>query len=155
MWAFLFKMAKTYYEKLKDPKWQRLRLEVMQRDDFACTRCGDKDKTLNVHHWQYAKSGNPWDVHIDDMETVCEDCHSNIESMILACKTFLKLNKKFSFDEEIDIKGYGETVYIGHLFRALFDNESTPHKLAVDSFKLYLIGVINGRKEHSDAKQNT
>lgn len=27
-------MLKTYYEKLKDPRWQRKRLEVMQRDDY-------------------------------------------------------------------------------------------------------------------------
>jgi hypothetical protein len=155
MWAFLFKMAKTYYEKLKDPRWQKLRLEVMQRDDFACTRCGDKESTLNVHHWFYAKSGNPWDAEFGDMDTLCEDCHSHVESMISTCKTFIKLNKKFSFDEEIEINGYGKTVYIGHLFRALFDNEGSLYKLAVDSFKLYLIGIINGRKENSNAKQNT
>ena len=79
MWAFLFKMAKTYYEKLKDPRWQRKRLEVMERDEWKCRRCKCEGKTLNVHHKRYAKNGDPWGVELKDLVTLCEHCHEVIE----------------------------------------------------------------------------
>lgn len=79
MWAFLFKMAKTYYEKLKDPRWQKKRLEVFNRDNFACTKCKSKDNTLNVHHKKYAKNGDPWGVELEDLVSLCENCHKKYE----------------------------------------------------------------------------
>jgi hypothetical protein len=72
-----------YSEKLRDPRWQRKRLEIMQRDDFTCLACGDKNTTLNVHHLQYA--GNPWDAKDESLETLCEPCHDKRS----------KLNKQF------------------------------------------------------------
>ncbi len=75
-----------YSEKLKDPRWQRKRLEVLSRDDFTCLCCGDSSSTLNVHHKQY--SGNPWDAPLDALETLCHACH---ESRGLLNKAFLNL----------------------------------------------------------------
>jgi hypothetical protein len=66
-----------YSEKLRDPRWQRKRLEIMQRDNFACTLCSDSKSTLNVHHWEY--KGEPWDVENDNLSTVCVSCHELIE----------------------------------------------------------------------------
>ncbi len=65
----------TYSEKLRDPRWQRKRLEVMQRDDFACQKCGAKDKTLNVHHMIYRKGAEPWEYPLNLLLTLCEPCH--------------------------------------------------------------------------------
>jgi hypothetical protein len=62
-----------YSDKLKDPRWQRKRLEIMQRDDFCCMSCSRKDLTLNVHHKEY--HGNPWDAPNESLETLCERCH--------------------------------------------------------------------------------
>lgn len=73
-------MAKTYYEKLKDPRWQKKRLEVMQRDCFACRQCGDKTSTLNVHHMLYRKNAEPWDYDPDLLITLCEACHATSEA---------------------------------------------------------------------------
>lgn len=67
-------MSKPYCEKLKDPRWQKKRLEVMQRDEFTCRDCGAKDKTLNVHHCHYSKGG-PWATPDKFLLTLCEDCH--------------------------------------------------------------------------------
>jgi len=64
-----------YSDKLRDPRWQKKRLEVMQRDDFTCLACGDKTTTLNVHHKYY--SGNPWEADMDGLETLCETCHKD------------------------------------------------------------------------------
>lgn len=66
----------TYSEKLKDPRWQKLRLEIMSRDKFTCQWCSETTKTLNVHHFVYSKSRNPWDISDEsDLITICEDCH--------------------------------------------------------------------------------
>ena len=67
---------KSYYELLRDPRWQRRRLEIMQRDDFECTDCGDKENPLNVHHVRYKRGRKPWEYDDCDLETLCEDCHA-------------------------------------------------------------------------------
>lgn len=67
--------TKTYYEKLKDPRWQKKRLEILNRSDFSCERCGDKESTLNVHHLRYIKGNDPWDYSGSDLMAMCESCH--------------------------------------------------------------------------------
>lgn len=71
-------MAKTksaYAQKLLDPRWQRLRLEILQRDDFACTHCGDNSSTLHVHHGYYEFGKEPWEYSPGSLKTLCESCH--------------------------------------------------------------------------------
>jgi len=65
----------TYAEKLKDPRWQRKRLQIMERDKFTCRFCRSKDKTLNVHHKIYTKGKSPWEYEDYVFVTLCEDCH--------------------------------------------------------------------------------
>lgn len=69
----------SYSDKLRDPRWQKKRLEVMQRDAFTCVICGDAGTPLNIHHSKY--SGDPWDVEIEHLKTVCEHCHSAIHEL--------------------------------------------------------------------------
>ena len=64
----------TYAQKLRDPRWQKKRLEVMSRDGFKCRDCGDSTATLNVHHCAYDRRG-PWMVNDNLLLTLCEDCH--------------------------------------------------------------------------------
>ena len=64
-----------YAEKLKDPRWQRRRLEVLERDNFTCELCGATHKTLHVHHGYYANDMDPWDYAMSSLHCVCEDCH--------------------------------------------------------------------------------
>jgi hypothetical protein len=64
-----------YSEKLRDPRWQKKRLEIFQRDGFTCMACGDKSSTLHVHHWYYERGEDPWDTPDRDLETLCELCH--------------------------------------------------------------------------------
>lgn len=71
-------MAKSYYEKLKDPRWQKKRLEIMERDGFCCNNCYDKNSTLNVHHVFYIKNKNPWEYDSRILSTLCENCHKRI-----------------------------------------------------------------------------
>ncbi len=82
-------------EDLKNPKWQRTRLEIMQRDNWACTKCGAKDKTLNVHHVRYIEGRKPWEYCSSDLETICEICHSKLHK-VKNLYHASSLNKKLS-----------------------------------------------------------
>lgn len=66
---------KSYSEKLLDPRWQKKRLEIMQRDGFKCFYCGDATLTLHVHHQMYM-GPNPWDTPAECLITLCKDCHA-------------------------------------------------------------------------------
>jgi 5-methylcytosine-specific restriction endonuclease McrA len=65
-----------YSDKLKDPRWQKKRLEIMQRDNFTCCRCSDTKSSLNVHHLSY--NGEPWDQDSGKLITLCCHCHEVI-----------------------------------------------------------------------------
>lgn len=65
----------TYSQLLKDPRWQKRRLEIMQRDNFTCQICGHNDKPLHVHHVCYDKKLKPWEYNDGQLITLCEDCH--------------------------------------------------------------------------------
>lgn len=67
---------KPYWEKLKDPRWQRKRLEVLESNDFECEVCGDGESTLHVHHKQYFKGREPWEYDRRQLAVLCESCHS-------------------------------------------------------------------------------
>lgn len=67
----------AYSKKLLDPRWQKKRLEIMNRDNFSCTCCGNNESTLNIHHKSY--KNNPWEVDNDQLVTVCVLCHKIYE----------------------------------------------------------------------------
>lgn len=66
----------SYFEKLKDPRWQRKRLEVMQHHNFCCELCGNDELTQHVHHKTYIKGREPWDYECEQLSLLCESCHS-------------------------------------------------------------------------------
>lgn len=72
-------MAKSYSAKLLDPRWQKKRVEILQRDNFTCQLCGDTRTTLHVHHDAY--KGNPWNIGNDKLKTVCAHCHDVIHKL--------------------------------------------------------------------------
>ncbi len=67
----------TYAEKLKDPRWQRKRLEIFERDEWHCQCCLDGENTLVVHHLRYEKGKEPWEYPNECFKTLCESCHNN------------------------------------------------------------------------------
>ena len=85
----------NYSELLKDPRWQKRRLEILNANNFTCECCGDKETTLHIHHITY--HGLPWEASDDMMQCVCADCHYILED--------IKKISKFIFYE------YGYKIY--------------------------------------------
>lgn len=69
----------TYSEKLKDPRWQKKRLQVLESAGWACQSCFDKEETLHVHHLRY--HGEPWDAPNNELECLCATCHNFREGL--------------------------------------------------------------------------
>lgn len=69
--------SNQYLEKLKDPRWQKKRLEIFERDGWECTNCGNKDETLHVHHTYYLSGREPWEYPDGSLKTRCEMCHKD------------------------------------------------------------------------------
>lgn len=121
-------MKKTYSEKLKDPRWQKKRLQIFERDKFTCTGCGETKKTLHVHHALYLKNKDPWDYENDFLHTLCENCHSlrgEVEDAFKEClarlPTYIFINFKHQIDEFS--KKYSFLSLI-HLIRTAIEIES-------------------------------
>ena len=88
---------KTYFEKLKDPKWQKMRLKVLERDEWKCQICDNDQNTLAVHHRYYEKGKEPWDYPMEALITLCEECHTSERENRPACEELLLdcLRRKF------------------------------------------------------------
>jgi len=65
----------NYLEKLKDPRWQKLRLKVFERDEWTCQSCLTDDNSLCVHHTYYEEGLEPWEYPLHSLVTLCELCH--------------------------------------------------------------------------------
>ena len=87
---------KEYSEYLKNPKWQKKRLEILSRDNFSCVVCGkgiETDTSLHVHHLSYMKGRMPWEYDNSNFVTLCEHCHSEVHNKRLKlCATKNKKN---------------------------------------------------------------
>jgi hypothetical protein len=64
-----------YQQKLLDPRWQKKRLEILSRDEWACQKCFDSESTLHVHHRYYEKDKDPWEYDAQALVTLCANCH--------------------------------------------------------------------------------
>lgn len=102
-------LKQQYSEKLKHPKWQKKRLEIMQRDNFTCRICGDTETTLNIHHLKYINSANPWDIDDEYLITLCEHCHKEVEE-------FKKEINDFKIGDIKIVKGSGDTTRLMMIF---------------------------------------
>lgn len=70
----------TYSDKLKNPKWQKKRLSVLNRDKWKCKLCGDADTNIQVHHTKYV-GANPWDTPDEFLISICEHCHQVLHEL--------------------------------------------------------------------------
>lgn len=121
---------KTYSEKLRDPRWQKKRLFILNRDEFTCQWCQDKESTLHIHHLKY--KGEPWEVEDEFLITLCENCHQCIDenyqgaaarliaalrSKAFAAEHLIKLAKAIENSPLTGIPFEPTTDTIAHIFR--------------------------------------
>lgn len=64
-----------YSDQLRDPRWQKKRLEILKRDDWACVLCKDDTINLQVDHKYYTKGKMAWEYPNEALQTLCERCH--------------------------------------------------------------------------------
>jgi hypothetical protein len=138
-----FMSARSYAEKLKDPRWQRKRLEIMERDKFTCQHCRDETRTLNVHHKHYKKRADPWDYEDGLLITLCESCHELLEFRIK------ELSKFMSDSCDNSYRLYEYAVFISRLDRS---NDPVMQgllgaQLWFQSFYSHLVQVLEDKKK--------
>ena len=89
----------TYYDKLKDPRWQKKRLEIFERDGWKCRSCSDSESTLVVHH-RYYENIEPWEYPDEALITLCENCHEQETNLTIIEKSLLReLRIRFLTDD--------------------------------------------------------
>lgn len=69
------KRNQSYSDKLKSPKWQKKRLEILSKRGFKCEVCGDEENQIQVHHKTYMYGLEPWQYDDSVYQVLCEKCH--------------------------------------------------------------------------------
>lgn len=113
----------TYSEKLKDPRWQRRRTEILNRDEFTCQKCYDTETELHVHHKEYNKGKMVHEYSDDQLVTLCAHCHFQIEAIKKSSPAtefenikILKISNPHS-DKRLMFVSYDE-IFITKMYRA-------------------------------------
>ncbi len=120
----------TYAEKLRDPRWQRKRLEIMERAGFHCEACGSDQDALNVHHGYYERGLEPWEYPSETLHCLCERCHLEHHEL------------------DLRIRQHLSKCHMGHLFQILgyiraleFHNQPDPDLLLDPEDYLGAVGI--------------
>lgn len=116
---------KTYSEKLRDPRWQKKRLEILSRDKFQCRCCGSESETLMVHHIQYTKGAEPWEYPNEFLYTLCESCHEEEHASRPALENRLLqvLRDKIYFHKDIyELISFLENIHPVFTYDVLFSS---------------------------------
>jgi len=72
----------NYLELFKDPRWQKKRLEVLELNNWECENCGNKKKTLSIHHKHYKKGTMPWEYENFELICLCYVCHNEYHGIL-------------------------------------------------------------------------
>jgi hypothetical protein len=108
-------MKDSYLMKLKSPKWQKKRLEILNLRNFKCEICGNEERELHVHHRFYLKGRQPWQYDNDVFQVLCSNCHENHHSESKeSIKEVIpkKYEKLFLFIESIDFFDIDNLIFI-------------------------------------------
>lgn len=120
---------KTYWEKLKDPLWQKKRLEVLNDRNFRCEVCGSDDTTLHIHHKEYFKGYEPWEYDLNQLAVLCDACHESLhdsfDNLKWICSQAELDGPKGRKDLSFLIAGFLNVDYYG--FLCLTGLEDIPH----------------------------
>lgn len=88
----------NYSDLLKHPNWQKKRLLILERDNWTCQSCGDKESMLHVHHFRYLPNNKPWEYSDEFLITLCQYCHKEEEEFIKSVNAkFVALSRNAFF----------------------------------------------------------
>lgn len=83
--------------------WRQLRLEAMSRDHFECVWCRDEGKVttdnLEVDHIKELEYYPEFALDIDNLRTLCKECHNKRHHRFQFRKLSKLQNKNFRSDE--------------------------------------------------------
>jgi len=75
--------SSEYQEKLKDPRWDVVRLKVLDRASRRCQICGTKNRELHAHHSYYVRGRDPWEYPLCSLICACDICHHRIHAKLI------------------------------------------------------------------------
>ncbi len=102
----------SYSEELESVEWRQKRLEIIKRDGYECSFCGQKVRKghpLQVHHLYYVLTNKAWEYPNDALITLCEDCHHDLhaeESVPVYTDNSLKKRMEYTPCKRCDGKGF-------------------------------------------------
>ena len=141
---------KEYSEYLKNPKWQKKRLEILSRDNFSCVVCGngiETDTALHVHHLSYMKGRMPWEYDNSNFVTLCEHCHSEVHNKRL--KLCAPKNKITKTDNKTRYVFY-RNLLSDHKVEMLTPNQKIVYSYAISKAIIKITDLFNKDGEGID-----
>ena len=70
-----------FSEQYRSPAWQKRRLERLDAAGWECGNCGDSESQLHVHHTRYVAGRKVWDYSDEELQVLCEACHSGAHAL--------------------------------------------------------------------------
>jgi hypothetical protein len=128
----------SWSDQYKDPRWQKMRLKILDRDNYTCIRCGDKENQLHVHHTYYQKGAMIFDASPWHLVTLCSDCHDAIHKLTDDLKMYAMTTCVNNY--KYPNRGYitlDDLAYINQIIEVL-DGDHPAYRmlfLAIDTFK--------------------
>lgn len=79
-------MKDKYHKLLKTEEWKSFRLNILELDNYTCTKCGtnyrNRPSNLHVHHKVYHEGLSPWQYDPEDVTTYCRRCHAEEHDLL-------------------------------------------------------------------------
>ena len=76
-------MESGYQRLLRNPLWQKRRLDVLNAANWRCqdAGCSNSEVPLEIHHCYYLYGKKPWDYPSDAFLALCEQCHEKRQQL--------------------------------------------------------------------------
>jgi len=126
-----------YIEQYKDPRWQKIRLQVLERDNWQCQKCSDIKSTLHVHHLYYENGKPIWDYPLSCFVTLCEKCHDWETKEKITCTNEI-IGELSSIFLPSELSGIAASILRGKssLLKELQQNRKKPLAIIKASFQI-------------------
>jgi hypothetical protein len=108
-----------YHYYLKSEEWKKKRLEILRRDNFICSGCGDT--ASQVHHMTYENLHTKQEY--NDCMCVCKNCHQVIHNKAeskIRFKNLQELAKNVRVDHVVSLNT-GQTIKISKEMKTMVD----------------------------------